>query len=79
MTPEQSTKLGRLQSVAAALKQAAKAAWDTGKIKDARDLYHRADIAESRAFEYELAVRYPGAWDPNVSVEELFKAGRPLL
>lgn len=79
MTPEQSTKLGRLQAVAAALKHAAKAAWDIGHVRDARGIYLRADIAESRAFEYELEVRYPGAWDPNVPVEELFKAGRPLL
>lgn len=79
MTPEQSTKLGGLQAVAAPLKQAAKAAWDTGHVKEARGLYLRADIAESRAFEYELEVRYPGAWDANIPVEELFKAGRPLL
>lgn len=75
MSEAESKKLGQMQAVASALKQAAKAAWDIGKLKDACDLYHRADIAESRAFEYELELRYP---DEDM-LAHYFGIGRPLL
>lgn len=55
MTEAQKTTLARLNVVAHALAEASEAAWSRGKLNEARALYLRREVAESRARDYELA------------------------
>jgi hypothetical protein len=54
MNSSDAGKLARMTTVARSLKEAAASAWSKGHLNEARGLASRAEIAESRARDFEV-------------------------
>jgi hypothetical protein len=79
VTREESIALGKAAAVFVALRDAARAAWGEGRLRDAAKLFARRDIAESRALELEYEIRFPELDARITFADVLSMKGRPLL